>query len=106
MSQRKLKDYSLEVTRQLVDYMRKEDVIQDHIERKTKLKATHYTIVKRPDNVTFTCPHCDWEHDLQFETIIELAGDEYNAWTNPDIVFICENNECQTAFRLNEVDVD
>ena len=70
-------------------------------------KKTHYTIIRVPDCVTFECPYCNWEHEIDWKDFGEyFDGDvEYEKWTGVCFEpFTCD--ECGKIFRLEGVEID
>lgn len=69
------------------------------------MKKTTYTIIKTPVRVEYTCPHCGWEHEEDWENFISLFSDDYEVWTaRTNDIFDCE--ECGESFKFNGLDID
>ena len=63
------------------------------------MKRADFTIVRRPDYITFTCPYCGHDQHLGWDEVIEPEywGDEWGT-------VICP--ECDEEIELGEYDVD
>ena len=66
---------------------------------KEKMQGVDYTIITVPDRVACQCPYCEWEQEIDFETFVELHGDEADAWFgNSGTKIECEY--CGKEFEL------
>ena len=63
------------------------------------MKRADFTIVQRPDYITFTCPHCGYDQRLSWDEVIEPEywGDEWGTVNCP---------ECDEEIELGEYDMD
>lgn len=69
------------------------------------MNKTTYTIVQAPVSVEYTCPHCGYENEDEWEDFLSLFADGYEAWTGrTNDIFDCE--ECGENFNFNGVDID
>ncbi len=62
----------------------------------------HYTINTAPTSVSFECPNCDYENEIEWESH-KLSGNyDYDIWSG-NITLECEG--CGKEIEFNEVDI-
>ena len=63
------------------------------------MKRADFTIVNRPDYITFTCPYCGQDQRMDWDEVTESEywGDEWGTVNCP---------ECGEEIELGEYDMD
>lgn len=70
------------------------------------MKGADFTVISAPESVTYTCPYCGYEHDVDYDDFSDdREQDDYPFGWVGEIV-VCEADDCGKEFKIETLDWD